>query len=106
MAPVGSDRQPAFKIFLDCFGVWKDLDHGKVKLHHIGLMFAPDPSNPFLSTLANVFTVDETNTVAADGKTYGGHFDMKIYDPTDVFGSGPFLQEIKGNTAATRTTVD
>jgi hypothetical protein len=84
-----------------CFGVWKDVGRGTVKLHHIGLMFTPDGS-----AIANVFTVDETDTVAPDGKTYSGHFDLKIYDPTDVLGTGPFLQEIKGTTAATRIAVD
>ncbi len=43
-----------------CFGVWKDLGEGRVKLHHIGLMFNPDGS------LAAIFTDDETNTVASD----------------------------------------
>jgi hypothetical protein len=47
-----------------CFGVWKQLGNGNVKLHHIGLMFAPDGS------VANVFTVDEINRVSHDGKTY------------------------------------
>ena len=84
-----------------CYGVWKDLGHGMVKLHHIGLMFTPDGT-----TLANIFTVDETDTVAPDGRTYSGHFDMRIYDPTDVFGTGPVVQELKGTMAATRITVD
>lgn len=83
-----------------CYGVWKDLGHGKVKLHHIGLMFAPD------GTLANVFTVDELNTVASDGRTYEGSFDLKIYDPSDVLGKGTVLQEIKGTAAAERITVN
>lgn len=84
-----------------CFGVWKDLGHGSVKLHHIGLMF--DPST---GSVANVFTVDEIDTVAPNGKTYQGSFDMKIFEPTDVFGTGTVLQEIKGSTAGTRITVD
>lgn len=84
-----------------CFGVWKDLGHGKVKLHHIGLMFTPDGSS-----IANIFTIDETDTVAPNGKTYEGSFDMKIFDPADVLGKGTVLQEIKGTTAGTRITVD
>ncbi|HUJ31388.1 MAG TPA: hypothetical protein VLY23_08920 [Candidatus Acidoferrum sp.] len=84
-----------------CFGVWKDLDHGTVKLHHIGLMFTPDGS-----AIANIFTVDEIDTVAPNGKTYSGRFDMKIFDATDVLGKGTVLQEIKGTTTATRITVD
>src|ERR1700682_2622352 len=43
-----------------CFGVWKDLEHGSVKLHHIGLMFTD-------GKISNIFTVDETNTVASNG---------------------------------------
>jgi hypothetical protein len=83
-----------------CFGVWKDLGHRTVKLHHVGLMFAPDGS------LANIFYQDEIDTVAANGKTYEGTFDQKLYDPTDIFGTGTVVQEIKGTTAGTRITVD
>jgi hypothetical protein len=83
-----------------CFGVWKQLDNGTVKLHHIGLMFAPDGS------VANVFTVDEINCVSPNGKTYSGTFDFKIFDGTDLFGTGTPVQEFKGTTAATRITVD
>lgn len=83
-----------------CFGTWKQLDNGSVKLHHIGLMFAPDGS------VANVFTVDEINRVSHDGKTYEGTFDQKLYDPTDIFGTGLVVQEIKGTTAAKRISVE
>jgi len=84
-----------------CFGVWKDLGHGSVKLHHIGLMFAPDGS------ISNIFTQDETDAVASNGKTYKGHFDIKLWPPFfDLVGVGTPVQEIKGTTAATRITVD
>jgi hypothetical protein len=83
-----------------CFGVWKDLGHGSVKLHHIGLMFGED------GKVSNVFTVDETNTVAEDGKTYTGFFDFKLFDATDVFGTGTPISEVKGTTKGTRITVD
>jgi hypothetical protein len=84
-----------------CYGVWKDLGEGSVKLHHIGLMFGPDGS------ISNIFTVDETNTVASDGKTYKGKFAMKLWPPTfDLVGVGTPVQEIKGTTAATRIAVD
>jgi hypothetical protein len=83
-----------------CFGVWKDLGHGSVKLHHIGLMFGED------GKVSNVFTVDETDTVAEDGKTYTGFFDFKLFDATDVFGTGTPIAEVKGTTKATRITVD
>ena len=36
-----------------CYGVWKDIGHGSVKLHHIGLMFDSH------GDLAFIFTVDE-----------------------------------------------
>ena len=84
-----------------CFGVWKDLGDRNVKLHHIGLMFAPDGS------ISNIFTVDETDAVASNDKTYKGNFDFKLWPPSfDLVGVGTPVQEIKGTTAATRITVD
>ncbi|HEY6464368.1 MAG TPA: hypothetical protein VIY69_00155 [Candidatus Acidoferrales bacterium] len=83
-----------------CFGVWKDLGRGSFKLHHVGLMFDAS-GNPDA-----VFTVDETDTVAPDGKTYKGSFDFKLFGPTDVFGEGAPISEVKGTTAATRITVE
>jgi hypothetical protein len=83
-----------------CFGVWKDVGDGCVKLHHIGLMFASDGS------VSNVFTVDEIDRVASNGKTYSGTFDFKLFPPTDVYGTGTPLAEAKGTTAGTRITVD
>jgi hypothetical protein len=84
-----------------CFGVWKALDDDRVKLHHIGLMFNPDGS------LSAIFTVDETDTVASDGKTYKGMFDFKLWPPSyDAVGAGTPIAEVKGTTAATRIIVD
>jgi len=84
-----------------CFGVWKELGEGRVKLHHIGLMFAPDGS------ISNIFTVDETDAVASNDKTYQGSFDFKLWPPVfDLVGVGTPVQEIKGTTAATRISVD
>jgi hypothetical protein len=84
-----------------CFGVWKDLGDHRVKLHHIGLMFNPDGS------LSSIFTVDETDTVASDGKTYTGMFDFKLWPPSyDAVGVGTPIAEVKGTTAATRIAVD
>ena len=84
-----------------CFGVWKDTGEGRVKLHHIGLMFAPDGS------ISNIFTVDETDAVASNDKSYKGNFDFKLWPPSfDLVGVGTPVQEIKGTTAATRITVD
>jgi hypothetical protein len=84
-----------------CFGVWKDLGHGNAKLHHIGLMFDGQ------GHVSNIFTQDETNTVASNGKTYSGTFDFKLWPPTfDAVGVGNPLAEVTGTIAATRITVD
>ena len=73
-----------------------------MKLHHIGLMF--DPAS---GKISNVFTVDEIDTVASNGKSYKGDFALKIWPPFfDLVGVGNPVQEIKGTTAATRITVD
>jgi hypothetical protein len=78
-----------------CYGVWKTTGRLTYKLHHVGLMFAPDGS------LAATFTVDEVNIVAIDNQTYKGTFDFKVYDV-----GGNVLQEVKGTTAAKRVNVD
>ena len=84
-----------------CFGVWKESGHRSVKLHHIGLMFNPDGS------ISSIFTVDETDTVASDGKTYKGTFDFKLWPPSyDAVGVGTPIAEVKGTTAATRIAAD
>jgi hypothetical protein len=84
-----------------CFGVWKDLGDHRAKLHHIGLMFNPDGS------ISSIFTVDETDTVASDGKTYKGTFDFRLWPPSyDAVGVGTPISEVKGTVAATRITVD
>ncbi|HKV47090.1 MAG TPA: hypothetical protein VJN69_03280 [Candidatus Acidoferrales bacterium] len=83
-----------------CFGVWKQLSHGTVKLHHIGLMFDAT------GNVSNVFTIDEIDTVALDGKTYNGTFDFKLFAPDNVFGVGAPISEVKGTIAATRITVN
>ena len=83
-----------------CFGVWKQAGHRTVKLHHLGLMFGSD------GKVSNVFTVDEIDTVESDGKTYSGTFDFKLFDATNVYGTGTPSAEVKGTTAGTRITVD
>jgi hypothetical protein len=84
-----------------CFGVWKDLGDHRVKLHHIGLMFAPDGS------ISNIFTDDEKVTLGSDGKTYKGMFVFKLWPPSyDAVGVGVPISEVKGTMAATRITVD
>jgi hypothetical protein len=84
-----------------CYGVWEESGHGSVKLHHIGLMFAADGSLSF------IFTDDEENAVANNGKSYSGSFVFRLWPPVfSEVGTGKPLQEVKGTTAATRITVD
>jgi hypothetical protein len=81
--------------------VWKDLGDHRVKLHHIGLMFAADGS------ISAIFTDDETITVGSDRKTYQGSFDFKLWPPSyDAVGLGTPISEVKGTVAATRISVD
>jgi hypothetical protein len=101
-----------------CFGVWKDLGDGRVKLHHIGLMFGTEGNPPaYVGTppeyVTNIFTVDETNKVAPNGKNYSGYFDFKLYLPTACSNNGGSytctgtpLAEITGTTFGTRITAD
>jgi hypothetical protein len=64
-------------------------------------MFAPDGS------ISNIFTDDEKITVASDGKTYKGMFELKLWFPSyDAVGVGVPILEVKGTMAATRITVD
>jgi hypothetical protein len=84
-----------------CFGVWKDLGDGNVKLHHIGLMFDS------AGQISNIFTVDEKDTVAPNDKTYSGTFDFKLWSPSfAAVGVGSPIAEVTGKTAGTRITVD
>jgi hypothetical protein len=76
-----------------CYGVWKQTGSRSVKLHHIGVMWAPD------GTIAGTFTVDETNTVSEDGKSYTGKFTFSQFKPNGD--AGPV---ITGTTAAKRVT--
>ncbi|HTZ99552.1 MAG TPA: hypothetical protein VMB02_04410 [Candidatus Aquilonibacter sp.] len=77
------------------------MGHGSVKLHHIGLMF-----DSVTGDVDGVFSVDEIDTVAPNGKTYSGTFDFKLFDPSDVFGTGTPISEVKGTTAGTRIIVN
>ena len=84
-----------------CFGVWKESNHGSVKLHHIGLTFDS------MGRVSNIFTVDEKDTVASNGKTYSGTFDFKLWPPNfDAVGVGSPVAEVTGTTLGTRITVD
>jgi hypothetical protein len=82
-----------------CFGVWTHAAHDTIKLHHFGTITGPDGG-----TVA-IFWQDEINRVAPDGTTYSGTWEFKLYGPTDVYGTGPVLQEIRGVAAARRITV-
>ncbi|MGA8873751.1 MAG: hypothetical protein WB460_21595 [Candidatus Acidiferrales bacterium] len=101
-----------------CVGVWKDSGNRRVKLHHVGVMFATEGNPPaYLGNppeyVTNVFTVDETDTVAPNGATYSGFFDFKLFLPTQCANSatgyvctGTPIAEVTGTTAGTRITVD
>jgi len=82
-----------------CFGVWKEIGPGTVRLHHVGWTFTPGSTPP---TASGTFTIDETNTVSRDGKSYTGTFTFRMFDGNGVeTGSA-----VTGTLAATRITVD
>jgi hypothetical protein len=83
-----------------CFGVWRHADRDTIKLHHFGTLTASDGS------VTAIFWMDEVNRVAADGRTYSGTWDFKLFGPTDVLGTGTVLQEISGTMGAARISVD
>ncbi|HEY4741400.1 MAG TPA: hypothetical protein VIH76_12470 [Candidatus Acidoferrales bacterium] len=85
-----------------CFGVWKEVGRGQVKLHHIGLMF-----DATTGAISNTFTVDEKDTVGSNGQTYTGSFDFKLWPPSfAAVGVGAPIAEVTGTISATRITVD
>jgi hypothetical protein len=77
-----------------CYGVWKQTGHQSVKLHHIGVAW-----DATTGKIAFTFTVDETDTVSEDGKSYTGNFEFNQFDP-----SGNPMGTIKGTTSAKRVT--
>jgi hypothetical protein len=84
-----------------CFGVWRELGDGGVKLHHIGLMFDST------GNVSNMFTDDEKVRVASNGKTYSGSFDFKLWPPSfDAVGVGTPIAEVTGTISGTRIAVD
>jgi hypothetical protein len=76
-----------------CYGVWKQVGHATVKIHHIGILWGSD------GKISGTFTIDEEDTVASSGKSYSGNFEFKQYDP-----SGNPVADIKGTTSAKRVT--
>jgi hypothetical protein len=90
-----------------CFGVWKEIGHDTIKLHHIGLMFNSTDGDPDFGKISAIFTDDETVEVARNGKTYTGTFDFRIWGNTYAsVGVGSPIAEVKGTVAATRITVE
>lgn len=82
-----------------CFGVWKEIGPGTVRLHHVGWTFTPGSNPP---TASGTFTIDEVNTVSRDGKSYTGTFTFRTFDINGVENPNPKT----GTLAATRITVD
>jgi hypothetical protein len=82
-----------------CYGVWKTVGLRTVRLHHVGWLFTPG----VISTATGTFTLDETNEVSRDGKTYTGTFTFTQYDINGVVQAGTPLT---GTIAATRITVE
>jgi hypothetical protein len=103
MAPAGGNI---------CFGVWKELGDGSVKLHHIGLMFGTGGTPlEYVGAppeyVTNIFTVDEIDIVARNDQTYSGSFDFKLWPPSfAAVGVGTPIAEVKGSTLGTRINVD
>jgi hypothetical protein len=90
LPPIGGDI---------CYGVWKQTGSRSVKLHHIGIIWGPDPKTPGNYVVVATFTVDETNTVSEDGKSYTGKFTFSQFGTDGT--PGPV---ITGTTAAKRVT--
>ena len=80
-----------------CEGVWKTIGTNMVRLHHIGWTYSATPG-----TVADgTFTIDETNTVAANNGSYTGSFTYKVFDM-----KGSLLKTVSGTVAAVRITVE
>ena len=73
-----------------CMGEWKRVDEWHVSRSHIGWLF----TNGIVS---GYFTETETDKVSADGKSYTGTNDQKIFDL-----SGNMQVEVTGTSSATR----
>jgi hypothetical protein len=73
-----------------CMGSWKRLDATHVSRNHICWLYTN-------GTLSGYFTETETDEVAADGRTYSGTNEQKIYDL-----KGAMLADVTGTATATR----
>jgi len=88
------DQNPALGSV--CMGVWKQTSLRSVDLHHVGWVFNPDGSP------GGSFTIDESDTLAENGKTYTGTFTFRTFDVN----GNPTGVEVSGNVAATRIIVN
>ncbi len=78
-----------------CVGVWKQVSPKSVRLHHLGFLFTTEGAPN------GTFTVDEEDTLSANGMTYEGSFVFRIYDVNGTFTGNKFI----GTVTATRITV-
>ncbi|HEY1769589.1 MAG TPA: hypothetical protein VGG02_04970 [Chthoniobacterales bacterium] len=77
-----------------CQGTYKQSAKGMVHLYHVIYTF--DSNGVFNGRILET----QTNTVSADGTTYTGTFDQKVYDL-----NGNLLADVTGTLTATRVTV-
>ena len=80
-----------------CIGVWKEDGYLKIKLHHMGWLF----DGTGKTTANGMFTLDEVDTLAANGNTYTGTFTFTPYTTEGAKGTA-----VTGTIKATRVTVD
>jgi len=88
-------RAPATQNF--CLGVWKQTGASTYKLRHLALSY--DASTGKLNARV---AIHESVTLAADGNSFAGPFEIDVYDPN----KGTLLQKVSGNVKATRIAVD
>jgi hypothetical protein len=89
-------RSPATQNF--CLGVWKKTGASSYKLLHP--TFSYDAST---GKLNGRVTIHESVTLAANGNSFKGPFEIDIYDPTN---GTTLLQSVKGTVTASRITVN
>lgn len=77
-----------------CQGTYTQGTNGVVHLYHVIYTF--DANGVFNGRILET----QTNTVSADGTTYSGSFDQKVYDL-----SGNLLADVAGTVTATKVTV-
>jgi hypothetical protein len=80
-----------------CQGTWEMTAPGTVQLFHVGWNF--DPTG---LTLLGHFTLTQTDTLSADGKTHDGTFAIQNFD---LMGNHIPGQDMSGTVHATRLTL-